>query len=168
MISRDLRPCSPSTLARRSVDSNLWSSFRRSLARDSITAAMGDEYDARDFKFLAALVERASSLVVLPHVLSEVDNRVGMLRYPGALECRRVISEMIARGVELRPRGFKIVREAAYRRLGLVDAAILRVARKRGCLVLTSDGELHAELSRQGRSTIHYPAIRRVLRPGFG
>lgn len=125
--------------------------------------ATGDEYDRVDFQLLARLVEDASPWILTPHLLTEVDNRLGYIQSPGQEECRKVAAEMIKRHREFRPAAIKVIREKAYPRLGVADAAIIRISRKHRSLVLTADHALYEELIRLGQDAIYYPAIKQEL-----
>lgn len=125
--------------------------------------ATGDEYDERDFRFLSRLVDVAAEWILTPHLLTEVDNRIDKLRAPGSSECRGVTARVLATRRELRPRAVRVMEEECFPRLGIADSAIVHVARRHSCAVLTSDAALHRELLRLRLSTTYYPAIRLAL-----
>ncbi len=124
----------------------------------------GGEYCERDLDFLTSLLDRARPWILTPHLLTEADNLLDRIGDPGRMECRRLVARTPPRVKESAPLAIKVVDETAYPRLGLADAAIVRVARKHSCLVLTSDAKLHDELLRRHHTTLYYPFLRRFLR----
>jgi rRNA-processing protein FCF1 len=134
--------------------------WRRSFIGRRVT---GDEYDDLDFEYLSMLIGRSNPWIVTPHILTEVDNRLDRIGDPGRVECRRVLESILATMKESSSRAIQIVDDLAFSRIGLADAAILRVARNRRCLVLTSDAGLYAELVAIGAVAEYYPDVRRML-----
>ncbi|MBI5364912.1 MAG: hypothetical protein HZA53_17170 [Planctomycetes bacterium] len=144
------------------VDSNLLVVLLIGLWRPDLLGgrATGDEYRREDFEFLARLLESARPWIVTPHILTEADNRIERVGINLAPNARAFVGRFLDRLEETRPRASRIVEEHGFARLGLADGAIIRVARKHACLVVTSDHALSTELGRLDLPVLYYPELR--------
>jgi hypothetical protein len=147
------------------LDSNLLVVVFIGLWRQDLVGkrATGDEYSMRDVEFLGGLLEEAKPWMLTPHLLTEVDNLLERVGESQAPNCRAFVGTLLERLTEVRPRAVKLVRADHFPRLGIADAAVLRVARRHGCLVVTSDHPLYLELVRGGQAAIYYPMVRQSL-----
>lgn len=122
------------------------------------------EYSAWDFDFLARLVSQERPLILTPHLLTEVDNLLGSrLGEYECAGCRSLMTNLLAHISESRSRAVELVEEPIFARLGLADASIARVARKRKCVVWTNDHPLYLSLAHQGISVRYYAHVRAAL-----
>ena len=116
-------------------------------------------FTAKDYKFLAEFLSHFRRVVATPHVLTEVSNLVGHLTDPHKTACLESFAAEIARFDEHTQPARTIVATPAFKRLGITDAALGLIARRR-FLVLTDDLVLYAHLLENGVDAINFNHIR--------
>ena len=101
-----------------------------------------ETYDLDDLAVVTRIAGRHKRHVSLPNILSEASNLIkqSALPDPGTL-----IAGYVARLAEIFVPSANAIRQADYARLGLTDAAILRLA-DQSLTVLTTDNDLWGRL----------------------
>ncbi len=112
-----------------------------------------------DFDTLVAVAQHFRSVLVTPHVLTEVSNLAGSL--PGNVKekCFRSFAVAIETFIEVMIPSRDASREASFLRFGLTDASIVRAA-SRSVLVLTMDFALAQYLESIQLAVINFNHIR--------
>jgi hypothetical protein len=119
----------------------LWS--RGAISRFKRTRMFTDD----DFDLLAGIVSRYGEIVTTPHVLCEVSNLADFHREPERTAFFAWLVETIVPNLpEHSEPSSTLVRETAFVRLGLTDAAVQQAARSRNLHVITTDTDLWAHL----------------------
>lgn len=123
------------------------------------------QFSRGDFELLAGLLQRFSRIVTTPNVLTEVANLAGHLADPP----RSRLFEAFARGIAMLEERYVSSAEASledgFVRLGLTDAGICRLVRRR-LPVLTDDLRLAVQLRSLQVDVINFNDVRFYL-PGI-
>jgi predicted nucleic acid-binding protein len=117
------------------------------------------QYTKTDHELLLRVLEQFEPLYTVAHVLAEVSNLTD-LSGPERLQARRVLKETISLLNEAQMPSALAAEHRAYERLGLVDAAIVTLARNHRCVVLTDDLDLYLSLSREELNVINFAHLR--------
>jgi hypothetical protein len=116
-----------------------------------------DRYSPSDYDLLKKLVSMFRRTLTTPHILTEVSN-LASLAEPQLGAIRRIMMNSVQLMHELHEQSRVVVRDQAYLRLGLTDAAISTVCG--GVLVLTDDFPLYDLLRRKGIDAINFSHLR--------
>jgi len=116
------------------------------------------QYTVEHFRLLRDLVDRFQPVVTTPHVLTEVSN-LAALQEPELSALRTEFHVIVQDARELYDETAELVQDPAFRKLGLTDAAIRKVA-ERPLLVLTDDLPLYHYLRGAGLDAINFNHIR--------
>jgi len=116
-------------------------------------------FTKKDFDTLKHLVSSFSRIVTTPNVLTEVSNFVGQLENPARKQCFGLLSTIIDVLEERFITSADATADRAFLRLGLTDAAILRLADS-PYPVLTTDFDLWRHLSDRGIDALNFNHIR--------
>jgi hypothetical protein len=116
------------------------------------------KYTIQDFELLEILVSQFTTIVTTPHLLTELSN-LATLPGPERVGLNALFKETVARTLEYYDESRQIVSDAAFNRLGLADAAIATLCRRR-LLVLTDDLPLYHDLTMRGFDAINFNHIR--------
>ena len=116
------------------------------------------QYVPEDFDLLTQFVAQFQTLVTTPHILTEVSN-LGDLRDRELLVFRSLFTHMIEKAEEHRDESRRVVKDAAFLRLGLTDAAILALG-GHAPLFLTDDLDLYVALTSRSLDAINFNHIR--------
>jgi len=145
------------------VDTNLLllfvvgSSEPRLIARHKRT----NQFTVADYKLLFKFLSRFQSLVATPNVLTEVSNLLDQVGGP----VPQKLQELHTSVIEKLDEQYVVSRDCCgleeFRRLGLADSAILRLARDRSDLaVLTDDIHLYLALQKRGLVAVNFNHLR--------
>lgn len=116
-------------------------------------------YDPEAYDLLRNIIDKFPCLYTVPHILAEVSNLTD-LEEPELERARLILAKTITLMRESSLPSVDAIRETAYRRLGLTDAAIAAVARQHNCTVLTDDLPLYVLLSNEGLPVINFTHAR--------
>jgi hypothetical protein len=116
-------------------------------------------YTEDDFELLAVLIACYQSIVVTPHVLTEVSNLIGNLNGRLRNDALLALGAMVPTFVEEFASSNMTVKRPLFLRLGLTDAAIEGVT-ARPLTVLTDDLDLYVALSRTSIRAFNFNHIR--------
>ncbi len=114
-----------------------------------------------DFDLLADILQSFRTLVITPHILTEVSNLLGKERDDICRSGREAMAELVTKSREESAPSIKLVAENSFLRLGLADAAIA-VAMTLPAFVLTTDGPLYRHLSSSGAAAANFNYIRQA------
>jgi hypothetical protein len=120
------------------------------------------KYAPEGFALLRDLVSPLSRLVTTPHILTELNNWAGQLPEETCANFRSAIAPIIVKSDERREAAATLVKEDGFPRLGLTDAALIRLARE-GMLVITDDLPLYLYVSREQWPVIYFTHVRRTV-----
>jgi len=120
------------------------------------------KYTPDDWDLLTRILERALRRYSTPHVLAEV-NTLTDLPGPEGDVAKAALLHAISLMEEIPIPSLDACNSAYYRRLGLTDAAIVLVARRQGCSVITNDFGLYLALLEQGESVVNFDDLRKLL-----
>ncbi len=117
-----------------------------------------------DARFLANEIIRSRSVIVTPHVLTEVDNLLDIsLRGQALAYCRSVLASALAGDEALvnehSPTTLSLTQSPPFGDLGLADSSIVVVAEAQRCLVVTMDRDLWDVLMRADHAVLNYRNI---------
>lgn len=121
-------------------------------------------YTAADYTLLFNFAARYQRLYTLPHVLAEVSN-LAVIKGQESSASRAYLKALIEDLFEELKPSHEAAAERAYAWLGLVDAAIISVARQYQCNVITADVALFNALQREGIPVITFMQLRRQQVP---
>ncbi len=142
------------------VDTNLLLLFwLGSYDQDLVGGKRLRQYTLEDFDLICQLVKPLSTLVVTPHVLTEVVNLTGHLSEGVAQECRAEIAGAILASEERTSMSAQIARRAEFPRLGLTDSALLELA-SGGTLLLTDDLPLYLAACKADYPVLYFTHLR--------
>lgn len=117
-------------------------------------------YTERDYELLLSEIGRYQNRVyTVAHVMAEVTDLIDL---PGSerKRAREVLKEFLGFMTEPALHSRVAAEDLNYERLGLVDAAILTIAREHGCMVLTDDFDLYVTLSRREMPVLNFTHLR--------
>ena len=120
------------------------------------------QYSLEDLQILTAAVDTYSQIVVTPHVLTEVSNLLTILSGKYRTQARRILANNINIWEERTTPSTAVVRDRAYERLGLTDAAIATLVGT-DTEVLTADHGLCNELLYRGVTAHNFHHFRSTL-----
>ncbi|MBA4114927.1 MAG: hypothetical protein H0X71_00460 [Rubrobacter sp.] len=119
-----------------------------------------DRFVSVDYDTLLLLLERFDTLVVTPHVLTEVSNLLGYLNEPARSECRELFGQTIRSLMdEKRTSGDDLSEHRAFLPFGIADASVADAAAG-SYLVLTDDLDLYGYLENEGVGVLNFNEIR--------
>lgn len=130
------------------VDESLIQSCRRT-----------QQFVPEDFRSLNALLQRFSTHVCTPNVLTEVSNFVGQLSGDNRTRSYQRLAESVTTLDERYIASARLVEDNYFERIGLSDCSIKLVAFA-GLLVLTDDFDLYGVLNASGVDCINFNHIR--------
>jgi hypothetical protein len=116
-------------------------------------------YTTDDFDLLVAFLSRFQSILVTPHVLSEVNSLLGQLSEPARTACMKLtFRAFIGRASERSVKSRAAASLDPFPRLGLTDCTIIELSMDH--LVLTDDLPLAGTLEKLGRDVINFNHLR--------
>jgi predicted nucleic acid-binding protein len=119
------------------------------------------QFTAEDYRLLEDVLSRFQTVVTTPNVLTEVSNLVDQVGGPVAQTLQELLVSVIGKLEEQYVASSDCCGLEEFRRLGLADAAILRLAQDRGDLmILTDDIHLYLALQRSGLEAINFNHLR--------
>lgn len=118
------------------------------------------KYSPQEYRLLASVVERFSTVVTTPHVLTEVSN-LANLSPPELGTLRTRLSSIVEKSKEVFEPSLRLMTGDEFASLGLTDAAILQAAQE-PMLVLTDDLPLYLRLQSNGRDAINLNHLRPI------
>lgn len=119
------------------------------------------QYTIEDYRLLAKLVGRFSSVVTTPNILTEVSNLSGKLGDANLLRFREAFKGTIDIIEEEYCASLQAARSPAFVKFGLTDAGIASLASEEGIQVLTDDLRLANWLASRGFGAWNFNHIRR-------
>jgi rRNA-processing protein FCF1 len=147
------------------VDTNLLllfvvgSSEPRLIARHKRT----NQFTVEDYKLLRKFLRRFQSLVATPNVLTEVSNLLDQAGGPVPQKLQKLLASVIEELDEQYVASRDCCALEEFRRLGLADSSILRLAQGEGDLaVLTDDGHLYLALQKKGIAAVNFNHLREI------
>jgi hypothetical protein len=114
-------------------------------------------YGVSDYELLEQLVSVFGRTLTTPHVLTEVSNLTTLSRAELS-NIREIMKQSVEIMEELHEPSRVVVRDQAFYRLGIADAAISTVCAN--VLVLTDDFDLYDSLGRRGIDAINFNHLR--------
>lgn len=125
-------------------------------------------YTFADAALLDEIAAAHDSIVVTPHVLTEVSNLLGKLEQPLLSQVRSRLTALVPDWLERPTSSEELVKDPFFHRFGVTDAAIARAAGA-DVTVLTDDLPLYDALGRSGHHAINFTHVRtRAWREVFG
>lgn len=119
------------------------------------------QFTTEDYRLLEDVLGSFRSVVTTPNVLTEVSNLVKQVGDPVAQKLQELLGSVIGKLEEQHVASNDCSSVAEFRRLGLADAAILRLAQDRGDLmVLTDDIHLYLALQKKGLKAVNFSHLR--------
>jgi len=118
-----------------------------------------DIFEIEDFDLLDALVGYLGKPITTPHILTEVSNLVAKLHGKELAASRRDYKALVEQMDEFYDTSRAVVADAAFMRLGLTDAAIAMLERRK-LLVLTGDLDLWLTLQQRGVDAVNFNHLR--------
>lgn len=116
------------------------------------------DFTIGDYDLLVRLIDWFGKLIATPHVLSQVSDLTDLT--DNELTKIRELFKMLVENIEESYDPSRLlVRDPAFKRLGLTDAAIATVC-SRGVLVLTADAQLHVALQERDIDALNFNHIR--------
>ncbi len=106
-------------------------------------------FNVGDFRQLVGIVETASKLLFVPHVLAETSNLVRSVEEPRRTNVTALLGRLIGTTEERPVASQAVVNDTTYLRLGLTDAVLLSLVDRTHTL-LTVDFDLYLAASRAG------------------
>jgi hypothetical protein len=143
------------------IDSNLLVLYTiGTVNRDRIeTFKRTTRYSANDYALLVEFLGRFRVLFTVAHIMAEVSNLTD-LSGPERLLARNVLAKTIGTMQEPHVSSLQAASGKPFEELGLVDSAILVVARDQGCTVLTDDIALYLALEAEGLPVVNFTHLR--------
>jgi len=121
-----------------------------------------DRFDSTDYDLMVRYLSHQMGLATTPHVLTEAGNLLAQLKGEYQLHARQAFAKLSAGMQENWQRAADLVKDDAFARLGLTDAAILSSAKSEAWQVLTDDYMLAARLMAVGVSVVNFNHLRDV------
>ncbi|MGA2038064.1 MAG: hypothetical protein ABSH42_02210 [Bryobacteraceae bacterium] len=118
----------------------------------------GDDFEIEDLDLLECLVAYLGKPITTPHILTEVSN-LAKLHGKDLASFRLGYKFLVEEMVEFYDESRGVVSDAAFMRLGLTDAAIAMLERRK-LLVLTVDLDLWDMLQRRGVDAVNFNHLR--------
>jgi len=119
-------------------------------------------YTPEDWDALTGVLEHVPRRYSIAHILAEASTLTDM-KGQELEEARAMLHDAISHMDELPFASLEACQSAYYRRLGLTDAAIVLVAKRQGCSVMTNDYGLYLALLQEGLSAIHFDDLHKLL-----
>lgn len=118
-------------------------------------------FTAEDYKLLCGVLSQFRTLVTTPNVLTEVSNLLDQAGGPTPQKLQELLASVIGKLEEHHFASRDCCRLEEFRRLGLADSSILRLAQDRGDLaVLTDDLHLYLALQKRGLEAVNFNHLR--------
>lgn len=119
-----------------------------------------DMFVSEDFETLLLLLEGVETVIVTPHILTEVSNMLDKLGEPARSECLKLLSITVQEKLtEKQQHGSILSQDAQFHIYGIADISILDAATG-SHLVLTEDLPLSDYLGRRGVDVLNFNQIR--------
>lgn len=116
-------------------------------------------YVPDDFDLLTMVIQDARSIAVTPNVITEASNLLAQTNERDRTRLLTVLGQIVGKVSERYVRSRDAVAVRSFVRLGLSDAAIITGFGPDDC-VLTSDLDLHVEISKTTTPTVNFNHIR--------
>ncbi len=118
-------------------------------------------FSKKDFALIAGLLQFFDRRVTTPNIITEVSNLLGHVRAHYQERAAKALGEFVVSADELYIPSRQATDDEAHTRLGVSDVATIASTHQLPePLVLTTDLDLHLELSRRGRASINYNHVR--------
>jgi rRNA-processing protein FCF1 len=116
-------------------------------------------YNVSDYNLLVDFLGRFRVLFTVAHVMAEVSNLTD-LSGPERVLARSILAKTINTMQEPHVSSLQAATGKPFEELGLVDSAIIVVAREQGCAVLTDDVALYLALEAEGLPVVNFTHLR--------
>lgn len=121
------------------------------------------QFTVEDYRLLREYLRRFRTLVTTSNILTEVSNLVDQVGAP----ISQKLQELLASIIGVLEEQYVVSRDCCgleeFRRLGLADASILRLAQDQGDLaVLTDDIHLYLALQKRGLEAVNFNHLREI------
>ena len=117
-------------------------------------------YEPADYQLLDSLVAEFGRLITTPHLLSQTSD-LAALDGAERSRCRLIFRTLIQAMDERYHESRLVVKDPAFSRLGLADAAVA-VASQNNILVLTDDLDLYRTLAERGADALNFNHVRQT------
>lgn len=118
-------------------------------------------FSKKDFALIAGLLRFFDRRVTTPNIVTEVSNLLNHVPRHHQETAVRALGEFVVSADEIYIPSRQATEDQAHARLGVSDVAtIASTHHAPEPLVLTTDLDLHLELSRRGRASINYNHVR--------
>lgn len=116
-------------------------------------------YTEQDFDLLSDLVRNSSGILLTPNTVTEASNFAGYIDNPARSHIFDRFHWLLSNLEETYIPSRLAAEDAAFRRLGITDAVLLKIPESNHVL-LTDDIALYVEAARRGRRVINFTHLR--------
>lgn len=116
-------------------------------------------FESEDFVQLRKLLVDFDTIMVTPHVLTEVSNLLSQIREPACGQLRSKFAEIVVTFVESFEPSKDVVMHRAFLRLGLTDCALLNLVGE-SIPILTTDLDLYLAAIERKPNAVNFNHLR--------
>lgn len=113
-------------------------------------------YDEDGFDLLVEKLEEFSEVVLTPNTLTEASNILRHIGNPDRERLTHTLRSYIHGNPERYIGSEEVSNDATYIRLGLTDAALMRIGREQTTVLLSADNQLYLAASQQGFEAVNF------------